>query len=109
MSLFAILILFLIGYFLVWPLVRVLLRVNAARRQYRDMMDGVFGARSASRGSSKPQPPKRRRKKIPDDTGEYVAFEEVACNVRNTARKPADTTDFTVEQQIVDAEWEDIK
>lgn len=110
MSLFGILILFLLGYFIVWPLIRILLRVNDARRQYRDMMNGMFGGADprASRREDKRRSEARRKKKIPDDTGEYVAFEEVACNTgKKSPQEPA--ADFVAEQQIVDVEWEDIK
>ena len=67
--------------FIVWPLVKVVLRVNQFKRQARDMFrqasSQASGQQQAQRkgGWTKATP---RKKKIGGDVGEYVAFEEVA-------------------------------
>lgn len=122
MSLFGFLLLILFGYFIIWPVVKVLLRINAAKRQFRDMMNGGaasaagFGAGHRDESRRKggwSRAPRRRRKKIPDGTGEYVAFEEITVTTQTTTESTAAgehaRTDYTVEQQIVDVEWEDVK
>jgi len=57
---------------------------------------------------------KIKKKKIPDDVGEYVKFTEVTGNEQqpsngadNDINRNSKTT--TVEQQVTDVEWEDIK
>lgn len=64
----------------------------------------AWGASAAS-GSGSRHP--RRRKKIPRDVGEYVRFTEV----RTTSAASASGSEvrFTREEQIEDAQWEDIK
>lgn len=54
--------------------------------------------------------PVRKRKKIDPEIAEYVQFQEIS--VTETEKKASDDTatrSFTVEQQVSDAEWEDIK
>lgn len=122
MSLFGLFLLIIFGYFIIWPVVKVLLRINAAKRQFRDMMNGGpaaaagFGAGGRDESRRKggwSRAPRRRRKKIPDDTGEYVAFEEITVTQTVTESTAGGgehaRTDYTVEQQIIDVEWEDVK
>lgn len=45
-----------------------------------------------------------RRKRIPKDVGEYVQFTEIDGHAEVGPRAP-----YTVEEQVQDAEWEDIK
>lgn len=47
-----------------------------------------------------------RKKKIPEDIGEYVAFTEVDSTEINSCDVPPVVV---TEQQVVDIEWEDIK
>lgn len=116
MGFFTLLILILLGYFVVWPLIKLGLRINDARRQYNDLFSGAATqqrpGQSASRkpGWSHTEPAKK--KKIDPDTGEYVSFEEI--HVSETRVDIDATTDdghtdhIEIEQQVVDAEWEDI-
>lgn len=48
---------------------------------------------------------KKRSKKIPRDVGEYVQYTDVP----GTTDTPKTTTHFRTEEQVQDAEWEDIK
>lgn len=111
MSFFGFLILVLIGYFVIWPIVKVAIRVRSAQRQFRDAMSGT-GASAWTRASqtSRPggwsRPFRRKPKKIGPEVGEYVAFEEVDIAEESTAEAPAD---FNAEPQVSDAEWEDLK
>ncbi|MBD5316455.1 MAG: hypothetical protein HDS11_02120 [Bacteroides sp.] len=112
MSFFVLLLLFIFGYFIVWPVVRTLMRVNQARRQFSDMMNGAYGPRRPSSSTRRPDAaPRRREKKISRDTGEYVAFEDISCNVssESSAGDNAGKESFVAEQQVVDVEWEDVK
>lgn len=57
--------------------------------------------------------PTKKRKKIAEDVGEYVKFEELNVTVEKEQTTATDgstsTTKYTIEEQIVDVEWEDIK
>ena len=54
-----------------------------------------------------------KKKKIPADVGEYVKFTEITTAESRTTTKQAgadgNQSTVTVEQQITDVEWEDIK
>ncbi|MGM9827543.1 MAG: hypothetical protein ACI30O_05060 [Muribaculaceae bacterium] len=101
--------------FIVIPVFKAVRMVLRARKQMRDAFNGMFGESGAAgqNGTSdrNGQTPRRRRKKIAKDVGEYVEFEEIACTVKTT--DPADdgktkTGKTIVEQQIEDVEWEDL-
>ena len=100
--------------FIVWPLVKVVLRVNQFKRQARDMFrqasSQATGQQQAQRkgGWTKATP---RKKKIGGDVGEYVAFEEVASTSTQYTQSRTDgqADSFRPDSQVSDAEWEDIK
>lgn len=101
---FVILILFLIFYFILWPVCRVAWRGYKLHRRWRQATAGM-------RGGYPPPPPRppRKKKKIDPSVGEYVAFEEIACNTTVEAETSADgSSRITVESQIEDATWEEI-
>ena len=56
-----------------------------------------------------------KKKKIPSDVGEYVKFTEITTTEENRSTTEQDSngdsnrSTVTVEQQITDVEWEDIK
>lgn len=108
-------ILILIAIWIVPKLVRGYMFVHRIRKQTRrmyeqmynngfgqgDTPDGKNSGNNRSSGSRNQQ----RRKKIDPSVGEYVSFEEIS-DTRTTSQ---DThTTYTVEQQVTDAEWEDI-
>lgn len=112
MSLFGFLLLVLLGYFIIWPVVRTLFKINAARKRYADMMNnmGAAGRQERSRKAGWSGRTRSQRKKISDDTGEYVAFEDIrVTNVGSSADSDAHAASFEREQQIEDAEWEEIR
>ncbi len=103
-------------FFIVIPIIRVMITIWRARRQTRRFFDQFRNAAGAGSGSSSqtrqndaPRQPKAK-KKIDPTVGEYVAFEEIKSETTQTAGGTAGAKTYTeVEQQIVDVEWEDIK
>ena len=114
-------------FFIVVPLVKVGIRIYAMRRQWKEFYRAATGQspRSGGRGfgfsrsrkdgrgpasSAKDGAQRQRGKKIDPDVGEYVAFEEISCNVGNSSKADDAKTSakFKTEQQIVDVEWEDL-
>lgn len=81
-------------------------------RQSRRAFNDLFGnsGRGPKQQAGKKQSPPKPRKKIDPSVGEYVHYEEVevtAETVKDSETKKT-TTKITVEEQIVDVEWEDI-
>lgn len=106
------------------PIIRVAITVNRFKRNARKAYEQMFN-QGAGAASTRPDPQRERkagwtksptpkRKKIGRDVGEYVKFEEIKTEFSATSQsttadgKTSTRTDFTVEQQIVDAEWTDI-
>lgn len=52
---------------------------------------------------------RRRRKVINSDEGEYVDFEEIDAPEESAADFEYDTSRMRTEEQVSDAEWEEIK
>ncbi|MDE5930101.1 MAG: DUF4834 family protein [Muribaculaceae bacterium] len=124
------LILFIV--FIVIPIVRVLwklylLRRNAMdfQRRAREMFEQQFGGSYGGNGYGssfygsetydtdteprRSEPRRRRRfygKKIGADVGEYVSFEELPPRADSNTARPSG---FRTEEQIEDADWEDIR
>ena len=104
-----------LGYFIIWPIVKLLLKVNAARRRYADMMNAMGGGmNNRARNDSRPggwsgQSTTRRKKRIPDDTGEYIAFEEIEASSCTYDSNGRESSQYVREQQVEDAEWEEIR
>lgn len=110
---------FLFILFLIWivpGLVRAFLLVyrvrKNARRVYEQMYGGMDGHQQEpprrKGGWSAPNP---RRKKIDPGVGEYVRFQEVDTTVGQHSAPSASGerhTEITVEQQVTDAEWEEL-
>lgn len=128
MSILGLFLLFLFVFFIVVPVVRLTLMFFRLRSQARRFFDGMNGGssqadgrQSGSRQSGARQRrsggttnPEQPRKKIDPRVGEYVEFEEIACNVTTdsatgTTTRTTTSTRIKVESQIEDAEWEDIK
>lgn len=100
------LILFIV--FIVVPLVRFYLAVKRTQKHMRDtFQNGQQQQQQSGRKSGWTKAPSRRRKKIDDNVGEYVRFEEIDGSRPNSESN--NTSKVETEQQIVDAEWEDIK
>lgn len=126
MSIFGLLFLFIILWFLIIPLVKLLWRANKQARAWRDFYRQATGtgsgASSRSRspfGSARKQQQHRqqRAKVFTKDVGEYVDFEEITDTETTTTTGRGSTTERTrthtryqgpAEPQVTDAEWEDI-
>jgi len=102
-------------FFIVIPLCRVAWRAYLLHRQWRratDDLRNAFGANSGqSSHRSEPEPtPRRRKKKIDPNVGEYVAFEEIKTEAKATETGTGDkSSSFRTEPQVEDAVWEEIK
>lgn len=96
------LIIFLLLLVILWPLIRFVAMLFMAKRQVNRMRDGFFGSQAKGNAPAQPQP---RKKKIPNDVGEYVEYEEVDEEIANHY-----TGTHTVyhEEQVVDVKWSDI-
>lgn len=107
MSFFGI-IFFLLFIFIILPIIITLIRaaffVHRARKSVRDAFRGTGGTDNSGQNDTTP----RRSKKIDPNEGEYVAFEDITISTTETSDDRRRSTRYTVEQQIVDAEWEDI-
>lgn len=91
-------------------------------RGYRNMRKAMKDFRRAASGDFRNDPrgggraqgsrPPVKKKKIPRDVGEYVAFTEVAVETQTESTDSDGNTttesSFEVEQQVVDVKWEDI-
>lgn len=108
------LLLLLFIFFVVIPLGKILWRVwsitrtmREARRRMDDAMRGAYDDTTAGKrpGAS----PARKKKKIDPSVGEYVAFEEVSCDIGTASAADNTTRTVKVESQIEDAVWEEIK
>lgn len=111
---FGLLFLIILAIWIGPKLIRGAMFVHRVRKQTRSMFEQMHGTQDAEprarkAGWSSPTP---RRKKIDPSVGEYVKFQEVADDADAPSRHSFDADDtstYTVEQQVTDAEWEDIK
>lgn len=102
---------------ILWPAIKLGYKVHKAQSQarrayeeafgynhpHKDGGSGGYGSRhraSGSRGG-------HRRKVFTADEGEYVEFEEIEVDIKD-ARDTPPVGDYKPEQQVEDAEWEDI-
>lgn len=104
-------ILFIIGLFIIWPVLKIALKIHRQYRNLRRMMNGEFPGdeprgrqrRAANRKPSKPEP---KKKKIQPEVGEYVEFEEIETSEAHSGN--SNEVKFKSEAQISDVEFEDI-
>lgn len=113
MSFFGLL-LIILAIFILQPLIRGFLAV----RRYQNQMKSGYrqatstngsGASRASRAGGWSGPMRRHRKVITREMGEYVAFEDVAVNATVTEPDGTRNTATIEEEQVIDAEWEEIR
>ena len=76
------------------------------------MRDAFDQARAQAAGRSDSQSsPRRKKKKIDPNVGEYVAFEEVSTSTTTETKTSADgrsTKHVRTESQVEDAVWKDL-
>ena len=94
--------------FIVWPLIKFIWAIRKAHMQARRAFEEATGTKWNQRNEARNTPVKE---KIFDrNVGEYVEFEEIEHTSNNTGTQPnTSNPQPKIEQQIVDAEWEDIK
>lgn len=108
MSIFGAIFLFLIIWFVIVPLARVAITVHRARKRVREVFGGMGGSTDEGGNDRSDNEPPRKAKIIDPSVGEYVAYEDIIVSSEETNKNSGTTTRYTIEQQIVDAEWEDI-
>lgn len=98
--------LILLLFFVIIPLIRGLIaiyRVRSGARRFFDQFRQTASSASRRESHAESEPVK---KKINPDDGEFVAFEELPPD---DSPNMESRTEITIEQQVVDIEWEDIK
>lgn len=100
-------------FFIVIPLFRVGWRAWQLHRQWRrateDLRSAFGGTAGQQRRPADNPAPKRRKKKIDPEVGEYVAFEEIKSEATASYTTDGKTSSFRAESQVEDAVWEEIK
>lgn len=109
MFLYIILILFLI--FILPGLIRGITAIHRFRRQTREAFNAMYGRpQQQERKAGWSGNNRQKKKKIDKDVGEYVSFEDITVEQTSETRTDASGSTFhETEQQITDAEWEDIR
>lgn len=125
MSLFALILLFILVWFVIIPVVKFLWRANRQAKQWRDLYRqatgqsggnpfGGFGGRTRR---EQPEPQPKRKKVFTKDVGEYVDFEEITDTESATSSPSGTTYERTTthtrytgprESQVSDADWEEV-
>lgn len=98
---------FILYWFVIRPYLRVRKVMRNAQRQANDFFGGAgapFGGRTRKAQRQNPSP-RRHRKKIGSDVGEYIEFEEISSATTYTYTE----TKYETEEQISDADWEEIR
>jgi hypothetical protein len=121
MSFLLTLLLIYLLYLLLRPLIRMVIAITKARQGDLSGFADMFtqpGSQRRDNGSASQQQRRRRqqqpyaesKKKINKDVGEYVAFDDVTLSHDEVdAANRAEAAPFTAEQQVSDAEWEDVQ
>ncbi len=100
--------LFILIIFVVVPLLRGALAIYRARRAARNFFNQFRQAAGGKAQNRQPEPPKAKPKKINPEDGEFVSFEDLPAE-ETSQETNVEYQSVTIEQQIIDVEWEDIK
>lgn len=108
---FLLLILGLLFYLFLWPIAKVVWRGYKMQKRWQEATAGMRNAYDeAFRRSQQEQKTPPKKKKIDPNVGEYVAFEDIACNTEIREASETEGNDrVSVESQIEDASWEEIR
>lgn len=106
------LLLIILLFFLLRPVFKMFMIYRKYRRAMRDAYSRAqsaqgrpYGRGSQSRGAQNPAP---KKKVFTKDMGEYVAYEEISCTIKQENDSQQSSRTVT-EEQVTDIEWEDIK
>lgn len=107
----------LLFVFLIWPIVKLIYYLYSTHRYVRKQQEAIRdaftrayeGTTAEQRHNSEAAPSRRRKKVFAKTDGEYVEFEEIACDVSDRYTSTTDGTTYIREEQISDAEWTEIK
>lgn len=111
------LLIILLLIFIVPKIIRAYLIVRNMRRQARQIFEQMYGEPNPREAADRRQSrrpgwstPGVRKKKIDPNVGEYVKFQEISVTETSEQKTPAGSSTSTtvVEQQVTDAEWEEI-
>ena len=95
----------LVWFFILAPFIR-LIRIS---RQWRNTFADATRRARETRNPGAERKPKRPKKKIDHNVGEYVDFTETVDDRTDTApRNDSENSAAETESQIVDVSWEDI-
>lgn len=78
-------------------------------KQATDNLRNAFNGGGRDGSSQQPEQPKRKKKKIDPNVGEYVAFEEIKVSAETTTETGDSYSSVRTESQIEDITWEDVK
>ena len=94
-------------WFIIRPYLKVRKVMKNAQRQANEFFGGgsSYGANNYGQSSGQAHYPRRHHKKIDPDVGEYIEFEELTSITTYSYTE----THYEIEDQIEDADWEDIK
>lgn len=92
---------------LIFGIIRPLWRVYRTFSHVRDAFSGCH-AHNRSKHEAKQQSKPKDEKIIPDEYGEYVEFTETTSYSDDTIKQETTIKEYK-EEQISDAEWEDVK
>lgn len=116
MSFFLLILLFLIGV-IVWPMIKLATTVHSyqknVRNAFRSMNDEAERQRNRNYAENRRggwTRPQTKKKKITNDMGEYVEWEEVSVteSTETTTSSNESAKTYTREEQVTDVKWEDI-
>ncbi|MDE6654911.1 MAG: DUF4834 family protein [Muribaculaceae bacterium] len=92
-------------WFIIRPYLKVRKVMKNAQRQANEFFGGSGSPFGTGSSGHSPRPHRRRHKKIDPDVGEYIEFEELTTATTYSYTE----THYEIEDQIEDADWEDIK
>lgn len=103
--------LLLLFIFVIWPLIRVAIAVNRVKKNARQAYEAMYGQqaeRPRQRKAGWSTPETAKKKKIDRNVGDYVAYEELPAEPATGNGTRQTPRQGSTEQQIVDADWEEI-
>lgn len=95
--------------FIVWPLIKFFWAIRKAQKQAHRAFEQATGTKWGQHKSKNHNTTSYKEKIFDSNVGEYVEFEEVEHDNTPDNEEKSTSKKFKIEQQVTDAEWEDIK